>query len=91
MKKHYSEVKCVKSGVITAAYTEEIFDVEIGELFAVVGTNNGTQLCIEGQYGETTICLLHNSKYDVGTLKDACYEAHNLIKPEQFAEFDYTE
>lgn len=87
--KHFDEIVCVKSGVVTATYTDEIFDVIEGDTFAVVGSNNGTQLCMYGKYGETAICLLHNSQYDVGCLKDARYDNHETIDSAKFAEFNY--
>lgn len=89
--KHFVEIICVKPGVITAEYTDEVFDIKEGDIFAVVGSNNGTQMCISGKYGETTICLLHDSQYDIGCLKDSRYNCHETIDAVDFAEFDYVE
>lgn len=87
--KHFKEIICVKSGVVSAEYSDELFNVKKDDIFAVVGSNNGTQMCIEGEYDETTICLLHDGKYTIGTLKSADYNCNDFATSDDFAEFDY--
>lgn len=89
--KHFREIICVKSGVVSSAYTDELFNVKKGDTFAVVGSNNGTQMCIEGKYDETIICLLHNSMYDIGHMKSADYDCNDFASKDEFAEFDFVE
>ena len=87
--KHFKEIICIKSGIVSSSYTNQFFEVKKGDIFAVVGYNNGEQMCITDESGETMICLLHNHEDVKVILKSDNFDCYESIPSYKFAEFNY--
>jgi len=52
--KHFSQAICIKEGIYNG------IEFKIGDIYAITGNNNATQLAYADKYGDTQILMLHN-------------------------------